>query len=65
MNSATTCTATFSKASLVQAGITFVGFWAADWVLHYAVDRLHMFEMLSDFANLPLLMLVATVFPSW
>jgi STE24 endopeptidase len=45
----------------VQAGITFVGFWAANFVLHYAVDRLHMFETLSDFANLPLLMLVATV----
>ncbi len=28
--------------------------------LHYAVDRQHMFETLSDFANLPLLMLVAT-----
>jgi len=49
------------KSILVQAGITFVGFWAANWVLHYAVDRLHVFETLSDFANLPLLMLVATV----
>src|SRR6266852_5249241 len=48
------------KSILVQAGITFVGFWAANWVLHYAVDRQHMFETLSDFANLPLLMLVAT-----
>jgi len=49
------------KSILVQAGITFVGFWAGNWVLHYAVDRLHIFETLSDFANLPLLMLVATV----
>ncbi len=49
------------KSILVQAGITFVGFWAANLVLHYAVDRLHVFETLSDFANLPLLMLVATV----
>ncbi|MGC2186639.1 MAG: M48 family metallopeptidase [Terriglobales bacterium] len=48
------------KSILVQAAITFVGFWAANWVLHYAVDRQHMFETLSDFANLPLLMLVAT-----
>jgi STE24 endopeptidase len=48
------------KSIVVQAGITFVGFWAANLVLHYAVDRLHMFETLSDFANLPLLMLVAT-----
>jgi STE24 endopeptidase len=48
------------KSILVQAGMTFVGFWAANWVLHYAVDRMHMFETLSDFASLPLLMLVAT-----
>src|SRR6202158_521985 len=48
------------KSIVVQAGITFVGFWVANWVLHYAVDRQHMFETLSDFANLPLLMLVAT-----
>ncbi|MGH9502449.1 MAG: M48 family metallopeptidase [Terriglobales bacterium] len=48
------------KSILVQAATTFLGFWAANWVLHYAVDRLHMFETLSDFANLPLLMLVAT-----
>ena len=34
------------KSILVQAGITFVGFWAANWVLHYAVDRMHMFETL-------------------
>ena len=49
------------KSIGVQAGITFVGFWAANWVLHYAVDRAHMFETLSDFANLPLLALVSTV----
>jgi STE24 endopeptidase len=49
------------KSILVQAGVTFVGFWAANWVLHYAMDRLHMFETLSDFANLPLLILVITV----
>src|SRR5258705_794346 len=48
------------KSILVQAAIKFVGFWAANLVLHYAVDRQHMFETLSDFANLPLLMLVAT-----
>ena len=49
------------KSILVQAGITFVGFWAANWVLHYTMDRLHVFETLSDFANLPLLILVITV----
>jgi Zn-dependent protease with chaperone function len=45
----------------VQAGITLLGFWAANWVLHYTVDH-HMFniEELSDFANLPLLALTAT-----
>ncbi len=48
------------KSILVQAGITFVGFWAANWALHYAVDR-RMFEELSDFANLPLLALVSVV----
>src|ERR1700691_3698119 len=42
------------KSILVQAGITLLGFWVANWVLHYAVDH-HMFEELSDFANLPLL----------
>jgi STE24 endopeptidase len=48
------------KSILVQAAITFVGFWAANWTLHYAVDR-HMFEELSDSANLPLLALVSVV----
>jgi STE24 endopeptidase len=48
------------KSIFVQAGITFFGFWAANWTLHYAVDQ-HMFEQLSDFANLPLLVLVSTV----
>jgi len=48
------------KSILVQAGITLVGFWAANWVLHYAVDQ-RMFEQLSDFANLPLLALVSVV----
>jgi len=46
------------KGIAVHAGMTFVGFWAANWALHYAVDRLHMFETLSDFANLPLLALI-------
>jgi len=48
------------KSIFVQAGITLFGFWAANWTLHYAVDR-HMFEQLSDFANLPLLALVSVV----
>lgn len=48
------------KSILVQAGITLLGFWIANFVLHYAVDH-HMFEELSDFANLPLLAITATV----
>ena len=49
------------KSIFVQAGITLLGFWVANWVLHYTVDH-HMFnlEELSDFANLPLLALTAT-----
>jgi Zn-dependent protease with chaperone function len=49
------------KSILVQAGVTFFGFWLANEVLHLAVERLNMFETLSDFANLPLLVLVSTV----
>jgi len=48
------------KSIFVQAGITLFGFWAANWVLHYSVDH-HMFEEMSDFANLPLLALVSVV----
>jgi len=47
------------KSILIEAGVTFVGFWAANQILHYAMERLHLFEQLSDFANLPLLMLVS------
>ena len=50
------------KSIFVQAAITLLGFWAANWALHYAVDRqLFEFVQVSDFANLPLLALVATV----
>jgi len=49
------------KSILVQAGITLAGFWAANWLLHYAIERWHFFETLSDFANLPLLILISTV----
>jgi STE24 endopeptidase len=49
------------KSILMQAGITFCGFWLANYVLRYAVERRGMFETLSDFANLPLLILVSTV----
>jgi STE24 endopeptidase len=50
------------KSIFVQAAITLLGFWAANWALHYAVDhQLFEFVQISDFANLPLLALVATV----
>src|SRR5579862_4604023 len=49
------------KSIFVQAAVTFVGFWAANAVLRYAVDDRHMFDSLGDFANLPLLALVSTV----
>ena len=49
------------KSILVQAAITLLGFYAANVVLHLAIERWGMFDTLSDFANLPLLVLVATV----
>jgi STE24 endopeptidase len=49
------------KSIAVQAGVTLVGFWAANWALHYAVERTHWFVTVSDFANLPLLVLVSTL----
>jgi STE24 endopeptidase len=49
------------KSILVEAVLTLVGFWSANWALHYTVDRLHVFETLSDFANLPLLALLSTL----
>jgi Zn-dependent protease with chaperone function len=49
------------KGILVQAVITFFGFWATAAILRYAVEQRQMFETLSDFANLPLLALVSTV----
>ncbi len=49
------------KSILVQAGITLLGFWLANEVLRYAVEHSNMFVGMFDFANLPLLVLVATV----
>jgi len=49
------------KSIGVQAAVTLVGFWAANSVLHYAIDRWHMFATISDFANLPLLVLIFAV----
>ena len=49
------------KGIAIQAGVTFVGFAAANWALHYAVERWHAFDTLHDFANLPLLILIFVV----
>jgi STE24 endopeptidase len=49
------------KSIFVQAGVTFAGFWLASEVLRYAVDRARWFDTLSDFANLPLMILVSTL----
>lgn len=46
------------KGIFIQGVITFVGFWAANWTLRYVAERYHVFETLSDFANLPLLALI-------
>ena len=50
-----------AKGILLQVAITFVGFWAASHILRYAVEQRQMFQSLSDFANLPLLALIASV----
>ncbi len=49
------------KGILLEVAVSFVGFWAGNEVLRYAVFQRHMFESLADFANLPLLALVSTV----
>ncbi len=50
------------KSIFVQAGVTFLGFFLANWTLHYAVDHdIFHFDSMSDFANLPLLALVSVI----
>lgn len=49
------------KSIFVQAGITLFGFWAANYVLHLSIEQWGMFDTLSDFSNLPLLVVVSTV----
>ena len=46
------------KIILVELAVAFLGFWAANWVLQYAIHERNMFQHLTDFANLPLLVLV-------
>ena len=47
------------KSMVVEAGISLVGFWLAGRALAFSVER-HWFAALSDFANLPLLLLVSS-----
>jgi STE24 endopeptidase len=49
------------KSIFVQAGIALLGFWAANYVLHQSIERWAMFDTMSDFSNLPLLVLVSTM----
>jgi STE24 endopeptidase len=46
------------KIILVEIAVAFLGFWAANQVLQYAIYDQHLFQHLTDFANLPLLVLV-------
>jgi STE24 endopeptidase len=49
------------KSIFVEAAVTLAGFWAANEALRYATVQQKMFEHLTDFANLPLLVLVSTI----
>jgi STE24 endopeptidase len=49
------------KSILLQALVTLGGFWAANYVLHWSIEQWGMFDTLSDFSNLPLLVLVSTL----
>src|SRR5215471_13293922 len=49
------------KSILVEAIVTLVGFWAANWVLQYATLSAHLFPSRTDFANMPLLVLVSSL----
>ncbi len=49
------------KSIAVEAMVTLTGFWAANEVLRYAIDQQKMFEHLTDFANMPLLVLVSSL----
>ncbi|HLJ28790.1 MAG TPA: M48 family metallopeptidase [Candidatus Angelobacter sp.] len=49
------------KGIFVEAGVTLVGFWAANWVLQYVTQTVHLFPSRTDFANMPLLVLASSV----
>lgn len=49
------------KMIAVEALVTLGGFWAANEALRYAIDQQKMFAHLTDFANMPLLVLVSSL----
>ncbi len=49
------------KSIVLQIATTLFGFWAANEVLRYFTYQRPLFTYMADFANLPLLALVATV----
>jgi STE24 endopeptidase len=49
------------KSIAVEAVVTLAGFWAGNAALQYAIYDRHMFQHLTDFANLPLLVLVSSL----
>lgn len=49
------------KSIFVEAAVTLIGFWSANWALQYVTQTVHMFPSRTDFANMPLLVLVSSV----
>lgn len=49
------------KMIAVEGMVTLAGFWAANQALRYAIDEQRMFTHLTDFANMPLLVLVCSL----
>ena len=52
------------KSIVMEGVVTLAGFWAANWVLQFATNELHQvtkLQHLTDFANLPMLVLVSSV----
>src|SRR6266498_813862 len=48
------------KSIIIQAIITFAGFWVVEWCVSLSVEK-HWFFAKSDFANPPLIILVSAV----
>jgi STE24 endopeptidase len=51
------------KSIVVQAGVTLLGFWAANEVLRYVIEERRLLDLhgMGDFAGIPLLLLVSSV----